>query len=43
VGQVSLKQDSKVTVINQTDTGELAADTNDPDAEQQISENASTD
>lgn len=43
VGQVSLKQDSKVTVINQTDSGELAADTNDPDAGQQTSENAPTD
>lgn len=47
VGQVSLKQDSKVTVINQTDNGELAADTIDADggeqADQQLSENAPTD
>jgi len=47
VGQISLKQDSKVTVINQTDNGELAADTIDADAEQQadqqLSENAPTD
>jgi len=47
VGQISLKQDSKVTIINQADTGELAADPVDPDAEkqttQQLSENAPTD
>ena len=47
VGQVSLKQDSKVTVINQDETGEVAADSIDPDAEEQntqkLSENASTD
>jgi len=43
VGQVSLKQDSKVTVINQTDSGELAADTIDADSGEQLSENASTD
>lgn len=47
VGQDSLKQDSKVTIINQTDAGELAADTIDADAgqkaEQQLSENAPTD
>lgn len=47
VGQISLKQDSKVTVINQADTGEVAADSIDPDAEEQttqkLSENASTD
>lgn len=47
VGQVSLKQDSKVTVINQAETGEAAADSIDPDAEEQdtqkMSENASTD
>ncbi len=43
VGQVSLKQDSKVTVINQTDTPEPAADTIDADAGEQLSENAPTD
>ena len=43
VGQVSLKQDSKVTIINQTDTGELAADAIDADAGEQLSENAPTD
>ena len=47
VGQVSLKQDSKVTVINQAETGEVAADSINPDAEEQntqkLSENASTD
>ena len=47
VGQVSLKQDSKVTVINQVETGEMAADSIDPDAEEQttqkLSDNASTD
>ena len=47
VGQVSLKQDSKVTVINQIDTGEPASDPEDPDATdettQQLSENAPTD
>jgi membrane fusion protein (multidrug efflux system) len=43
VGQVSLKQDSKVTVINQADTEELAADMTDEDAGQQVSDNAPTD
>jgi membrane fusion protein (multidrug efflux system) len=43
VGQVSLKQDSKVTVINQTDAGELAAETVDADSGQQGTGNASAD
>lgn len=43
VGQVSLKQDSKVTIINQTDAGELAAETNDADVEQQGTDDAPTD
>ena len=37
VGQVSLKQDSRVTIINQPDTTELASDSADQ-AEQEISE-----
>jgi len=47
VGQVSLKQDSKVTIINQPDTGDLADDAIDQEAgqqaEQQLTENATTD
>ena len=47
VGQVSLKQDSKVTIINRPDTGELAEDVIDLEAgqqtEQQLSDNATTD
>jgi len=43
VGQVSLKQDSKVTIINQPDSGELEDDAVDQEAEQQLTENASTD
>jgi len=43
VGQVSLKQDSKVAIINQPDSGELEDDAVDQEAEQQLTENASTD
>jgi membrane fusion protein (multidrug efflux system) len=47
VGQVSLKQDSKVSIVNQADSEDPVADPIDPDAEdettQQLSENAPTD
>lgn len=43
VGQASIKQDSKVTVINQADSGELAAETIDADAAQQGADDAPTD
>ena len=43
VGQVSLKQDSKVTIINQPDPGELGNDSTDQEAGQQLTDNATTD
>ena len=43
VGQASLKQDSKVTVINRADDDELAAETSDQDDSQQESDDAPTD
>jgi membrane fusion protein (multidrug efflux system) len=43
VGQASLKQDSRVSVINQAGTADLAADTSEEDGEQQGSEDAASD
>ena len=43
VGQASLKQDSKVTVINQTAAEKLAAETIEPDATREGTDSAPTD
>jgi membrane fusion protein (multidrug efflux system) len=43
VGQASLKQDSRVTVINRSDDKALAAEANDENGAGQESDNASTD
>jgi len=43
VGQASLKQDSRVTVINRPENDETAVDPEASDTEQRLSENATTD
>ena len=43
VGQASLKQDSRVSIINEAGNAELAADASEEDGDKQESEDAPSD